>query len=381
MSEYSVTAHIEIGPDSLEKLPELLKAHGSKVLLVHGHRPVEDGLLQKVRLLLNKAGFPHANMGQILPNPKYSSIKRGIRIARKEHCDLILALGGGSTLQCAKAVALGVPYKGDIWDFWTGKKQPQQALPIASVMTNPSSSSELRDSVTLVRKGKQKTIHTGKAQCAFAILDPCVSKYPPYPTMCQSMCLLADLCEAWLCPVSGPKGKGEENPDAMERSLYSMLIRQLFDSAQKLLADFSDVEARNNLYWIGLLTHSVQNRFHSDLSSLANDLSFQYSLPLGTALSSLFPAWLKQMADTNPDGLASLGQSVSGQNMMDAEGAARWLGNKITELQLPMSLPQTGAVLDEKMLKDLAGNKTQLAILRAASRDIQPASPAADEQQ
>ncbi|WP_304737370.1 iron-containing alcohol dehydrogenase [Dubosiella newyorkensis] len=112
MSTFTIPTHIEIGPDSLSKLPALIKAHGTKVLLVHGHRPLEDGLLQKVRVLLNEEHVPHANLGQILPNPKYSSVKRGIEVARKEKCDIILALGGGSTLQCAKGIALGVPYQG-----------------------------------------------------------------------------------------------------------------------------------------------------------------------------------------------------------------------------------------------------------------------------
>lgn len=119
---------IKIGPDSLEELPDLIQGCAHKALLVHGHRPVEDGLLTKVRILLNKEQVPYANMGQILPNPTYKSVKRGIKIARKENCDVIIALGGGSTLQCAKGIALGLHYKGDVWDFWTGKKNQRKPV-------------------------------------------------------------------------------------------------------------------------------------------------------------------------------------------------------------------------------------------------------------
>lgn len=356
MTVYSVPVHIEIGPDSLEQLPDLLKQHGKRVLLVHGHRPVEDGLLQTVRTLLNKAGFPHSNMGQILPNPKYGSVKRGIRIAQKDHCDIILALGGGSTLQCAKAVALGAKYDGDVWDFWTGKKEPEDALVIASVMTNPSSSSELRDSVTMVRKGEQKTIHTPYAQCAFAILDPKLSMYPPYPTMCQSMSLLADLTQAWL------------EGDDMERTLDSMLMKKLFESADALYKDSHDIESRNNLYWTGLLAHSTKLKTKSDLNTLANALSFAYSLPLGTALSALYPSWLGSLEKSQKEDLAKMGQELSGDASMDAAGCIAWLKEKVASMHLPLTLPETGAVLDGEMLKAVSKSKEQYALLCQANK-------------
>lgn len=175
MNNSTKNCQIVLGPKSIDQLPELLAKAGHKVLLVHGHRPVEDGLLATVRLILNQAGFPHANLGQILPNPKYESVKRGIETARKEDCDIILSLGGGSTLQCAKGIALGLYYKGDVWDFWTGKKKPKKTAVVASVLTNPASGAELSSGCTIVRKGKQREIHLPSLVCDFAILDPTLS--------------------------------------------------------------------------------------------------------------------------------------------------------------------------------------------------------------
>ena len=359
MSTYKLensAVRIELGPDSLNQLPELLAQCGSKVLLVHGHRPVEDGLLVKVRLLLNQAGFPHANMGQILPNPKYGSVKRGIKTARKENCDIILSLGGGSTLQCAKAIALGLHYKGDVWDFWTGKKKAANVCPIASILTNPASGAELSQGCTIVRKGVQKTIHSPLLACRFAILDPKLSQYPFYPTMNQTFVLFLHLFFAWL-----------EKPGAQKQEAL-LLLKSLFACLKQLEARISDVGARTELYRVGLLSHSQIDDVTLGFEKLSGALSFAFSLPEGSAASALFPAWCDRQNDEVQAQIAALAAALFGLENASYEQAMAAFKKAFTAMQMPLSLPEAGLEVSSRQLGRIASSKSEKALLHAANQ-------------
>lgn len=358
MKNNKSSVQIELGAGSVNKLPEMLSAIGHKVLLVHGHRPVEDGLLAQVRLILNKAGFPHANLGQILPNPKYDSVKRGIQTARKEHCDIILSLGGGSTLQCAKGIALGLYYNGDVWDFWTGKKSPKKTAPVCSILTNPESGAELSTGCTIVRKGKQKKIHLPELACSFAILDPTLSMYPFYPTMNQIFGLFETLFFASL------EKEGREREDAIN------LMKRLFTTIDGLETDIRSIPARTELYRVGLETHEELNSIQIGFSKLADQLSFACSLPAGSAASALFYVWCSKQDEAIKELIAQLGTPLFNLENPTFEQTMERFLQTFTDMKMPLSIPQTGLVLDDDALEALASNKKQKKLLKEANKDL-----------
>lgn len=356
MKTKNKTPRLVLGPDSLQQLGDLIRENGHKVLLVHGHRPVEDGLLETVRCLLNKEGIPHANLGQILPNPKYGSVKRGIEVCRQEHCDLILSLGGGSTLQCAKGIALGALYKGDVWDFWTGRKKPTKALPVASILTDPATGDELNSSCTIVRKGKQRTIHSPQALCAFAILDPNLSQYPWYPTMCQGFELFVhDFSHAMDADEKGRK-------DAVD------VLKQLLANIHALEKDLKNVEARDGLFRAGVLSHQLKSPSESGFTSLAGDLAFRFSLTRGTALSSLFLSWWDQLAKGRPEQLQLVAEDALGCNSLDKGRQA--IVSLLQEMKMADSIPASGLTVTDKQLKGLTKDKSLRKILLTANRPV-----------
>lgn len=357
MHDKKLAGHIEIGPDTLQKLPELLSECGHKVLLVHGHRPVEDGLLSKVRTLLAQSDFPYASMGQILPNPKIQSVKRGVKIAREENCDIILALGGGSTLQCAKAIALGVKSKGKIWSYWTGRRKPKKALPVASILTNPASGTELSDGCTLVDKGKRKTIHSPLFTCAFAILDPTLAAYPFYPTMNQIFTLFVDLFTDAL------DSDQQKQQEAME------LLKDLLDTALALEGNNEDVKARTRLFEIGLKSHRELGRESFGYKDLANKLAFVCSMPDGSAASSLFTAWCLEQEPERQEQIAKVGAQVLGLEEAAFEQTLEALRQQIAHMRLPRSLKETGIHLSEEDWHALAHDKTSRRLLERALKD------------
>lgn len=354
MKQNSVQPVVKTGAGSLDQLPALLKQYGTKVLLVHGHRPVEDGLLERVRRLLNEAGFPHANLGQILPNPKYGSVKRGIRTARKEKCDVILALGGGSTLQCAKGIALGLGYKGDVWDFWKGSRTPGKVYPVGSILTNPSAGSVVSESCTLVRKGKQKTIRSPKLVSTFAILDPEQAMYPMYPTMCQSFGLFVRLFNGAL------------TADEAARAQVITMIRELLQAQDALSKNIKDVNARGTLFDIGYRSHTEVKITSGILPDLAKKLAFGMSLANGSAQSALFMAWLDTACDK--EAVMEVTGQIFDEKPASFEQARTTLLKQLTITGLPMSIPQTGLNINNSQLKGLADTKQEQKILLRSNK-------------
>lgn len=356
MKTNTIPPQIKLAPGALSQLPALLRQQGKKVLLVHGHRPVEDGLLAKVRVLLDEAGFPHANMGQILPNPKYSSVKRGIEIARKEDCDIILALGGGSTLQCAKAIGLGLGYKGDVWDFWNNKKKPKRVYPIASILTNPSSASELSENCTIVRKGEQKTIHFPELVCKFAILDPELSMYPTYPTMNQIFGIFEHLFLAYL----------EQDPPKTKEA--ADLLKDLRKCSDALAKNINDVKARTELYRVGLLAHTQIGSVKSPFEGLTDRLAFACSLPAGSAGSALFAPWCDELSEEEKERIAQLGMDMFDFSKPSYKKTIKELTKWFEKMSLPQSLEAAGLKLDKKTIHHIAKDKHQKKVLEKANQ-------------
>lgn len=365
MTTFYIPTEVQIGLNSLEQLPELVRKYGSYPLLVHGHRPVEDGLLEKVRTVLNAAGIPHENMGQILPNPKYESVKRGAKLAKEKGCDLILALGGGSTLQCAKGIAYALKYKGKghLWDYWTGKDKPKEMMPVGSILTNPASGDELNDTCTLVKDGEQKTLTSPVGVCSFAILDPSLSVLPSYPTMCQCFEVFAYLFMRYL------------EADGMEAELDLMLMKRLMQAATDLEANMQNLDARNALFYCGFMAHSMHQKNPYSLNSLANKLSFEHSLSEGEALASLFFTWYQSILDANQPALAALAKALfgidSGNPQKDAQQAMNKLQVWVQDMGLATNIPQTGLRLSDDDLEKLTSRKKAQTLLKDANQGEQ----------
>ena len=347
---------IALGVHSLDRLPDFLRQYGTKVLLVHGHRPVEDGLLVKVRTLLEKEHFPCANLGQILPNPTWSSVKRGIHTARKEKCDIILSLGGGSTLQCAKAIALGAPYKGDAWDFWKGKAEPKTALALGSILTNPASRTELSEACTIVRKGKQKTYRSPMLVCDFAVMDPTLSQYPLYPTMNQIFGIFEHLFFAWM------EKTGEQRQTAAD------LMKRLFACSDALQKDISSLPARTELYQIGLEMGEKISHVSVGIEDLADALAFACSLPEGSAGSALFMAWCDQFTEQQKTEAGMLGMEVFGLDAPDYDKTMEALCAEFARMNMPLSIPDAGLVISDKKLMKIVSSSLDQKVLKKANQ-------------
>ena len=184
---YYAPTEVVFGDQSEEQVAQLVKKYGGTKVLVHygGKSAVRSGLLDKICGLLSEGGVAYVTLGGVVPNPRLSLAQQGIDLCRKEGIDFILAVGGGSVIDSAKCIAYGVPFEGNVWDFYLGKAEPKEMLPVASVLTIPAAGSEMSEASVITNEdGDVKLGYSNNmSRPKFAIMNPKRTfTLPPYQT-------------------------------------------------------------------------------------------------------------------------------------------------------------------------------------------------------
>ena len=198
---YSPT-YFEFGKEKENLAGKLVKRFGGTKILIHygSGSVVRSGLLQRVKTSLDKENIEYVELGGVLPNPRSGLVYEGIELCRKEKVDFILAVGGGSAIDSAKAIAIGVPYEGDFWDFYQGKRI-EKALPVATVLTLSAAGSEASLSSVITHENGMVKRGTGsdKIRPVFSILNPALTQtLPAYQTACGATDMFAHVLERYF---------------------------------------------------------------------------------------------------------------------------------------------------------------------------------------
>ena len=276
------------------------KFGGSRVLVLYGGQSAKkSGLLDRVRASLTGAGLHTVELGGVKPNPRSGLVYEGIDLCRKEGIDFLLAVGGGSVIDTAKAIAIGVPYEGDFWDFFSGKV-PEKALPVGTVLTIAASGSEgSPDSIITNEKTLDK--NSAEADClrpCFSILDPALTEsLPPYQTACGVTDIMAHAFERYFTNT--------EDVEVTDRLLEGVLLTMLHEGP-RVMADPHDYGARANIMWAGMVCHNdmmgVGRKQDWNSHHLEHVLSALYDCAHGAGLAVIMPAWMRYCVDHH-DGL------------------------------------------------------------------------------
>ena len=184
---YHAPTEVVFGKESEEQVARLVKKYGGHKVLVHygGGSAKRSGLLDKICKLLQEGGLDIVLLGGVVPNPRLSLVHKGIELCRKEKVDFIVSVGGGSVIDSAKAIAFGIPYYGDVWDFYLGKADVAECLPMGCVLTIPAAGSEMSDGTVITNEDGDVKIGYGTQLCRqkFAIMNPeRTFTLPPYQT-------------------------------------------------------------------------------------------------------------------------------------------------------------------------------------------------------
>ncbi len=268
---------------------ELVKKFGGSKVLIHygGGSVVRSGLLDRVTDSLEKAGVKFIKLGGVMPNPRSGLVYEGIKLCREEKVDFILAVGGGSTIDSAKAIAAGVVYDGDFWDFYQGKLI-EEALPVGTILTIAAAGSEgSPDSVITHEDGMIKRGASGDAiSPKFSILNPELTEtLPAYQTACGITDIIAHLYERYLTNTS--------DVEVTDRLIESLILTMKTE-APKVMKNLQDYQARANIMWAGMVAHNniVGVGRSQDWTShqIEHELSALYDCAHGAGLAVTMPA-------------------------------------------------------------------------------------------
>ncbi len=375
---YSPTEFV-FGRGVTDCVGEHVAARGFKrALLVYGKGSViRTGTLDRVKKSLAAAGVEVVELAGVRPNPEVGLVREGIELARAESVDLVFPVGGGSTIDCAKAIAFGVPYDGDVWDFFSKKATIAECLPIACVLTIPAAGSEGSNSCVISNDelGMKSGTNSNLFRPQIAFMDPELTfTLPAYQTAAGVTDMIAHVCERYF------SGTGSSS---LTDNIATGIIRSLMDETPVALSDADNYEARANIMWAGTLAHNdiagcglsatATGRAGGwESHALEHELSaFDTSITHGAGLAVVMPAWMRYVWREDPSRFLAFAQQVfdlepvddSDEAIEDAVTAAiDELQAFFTDLGMPTKLGEFGIAPEDvdKLLPTLKANKGEV---------------------
>ena len=376
---YSPT-YFAFGKDTENEAGHYVKRFGGSKVLIHygGGSVVRSGLLDRVKASLTKENITFVELGGVQPNPRSGLVYEGIDLCRKEGVDFILAVGGGSVIDSAKAIAAGVKYYGDFWDFYEGKPV-EEALPVGTVLTIAAAGSEgSGDSVITKEEGMLKRGASGEAlRPVFSILNPALTQtLPAYQTAAGATDIMAHVFERYFTNT-----KEVEITDRLCEAVLLTMVKEV----PRVIADPNNYEARANIMWAGMVAHNniVGVGRDQDWAShnIEHELSALYDVAHGAGLAVIFPAWMTYVYKHNVNRFAQIAVRVWGCQMnfenpevTALEGIER-LKQFLSSIGMPISFQELGAkeedipAMVEKL--GLGENGTLGGFVKLTSKDIE----------
>lgn len=281
------------GKDKENETGKLVKEFGGSKVLIHfgGGSVVKSGLLDRVKKSLDAEGISYVELGGVQPNPIDTKVYEGIELCRKNGVDFILAVGGGSVIDSSKAIALGVCYDGDFWDFYSYKTQPKAALPVGTVLTIAAAGSEgSPDSVITKTDGMHKNgFGNDLIRPRFSVLNPALTQtLPAYQTACGATDIMAHVCERYFTNTT--------DVETTDRLCEAVLL-SMINETPKVIADPDNYQARANIMWAGMVAHNnivgVGRAQDWNSHGIEHQLSALYDCAHGAGLAVIMPAWMK----------------------------------------------------------------------------------------
>ena len=286
------------GRNAEESLVSESSKLGGKILLHYGGGSIKkSGLYDRVKSHLAKAGTEFVELGGVKPNPSLSMVRQAIDLCRAEGVTGILAVGGGSVIDSAKAIAIGVPFQGDVWDFYTGKADAQETLPVGIILTIPAAGSEGSNGSVITDEDTQSKFACGSdlIRPVFSLMNPELTyTLSPYQTGCGVVDMISHVMERYFTNT--------ENVDLTDR-LGEAVMRSVIDIAPRVFANPEDYEARAELMWASTIAHTdIVGLGRNDnwaSHQIEHELSAQYDVAHGAGLSVVFPAWMTHVRKEN----------------------------------------------------------------------------------
>lgn len=332
----------------------------SKILLHYGRRSViKSGLLAKVKGILEQEGFAYAELGGVVPNPRLSLVYEGIDLCRREGVDFILAVGGGSVIDSAKAIAYGCANEGDVWDFFAHKRKPEACLPVGAILTISATGSETSNSSVITNeKGMIKRGYNDDiSRPRFAIMNPELTySLPQYQTASGCVDIMMHTMERYFNQSSDM-----ELTDAFSEAL----LRNVMKHAEILMKEPCNYESRAEVMWAGSLSHNGLMGCGTDggdwaCHKLEHELGGLYDVAHGAGLAAIWASWARYVCENRIQRFCQFAEQVmgvtGGADPFDmAEKGIAALEDFFRRIQMPVTLTELiGRTPSEGEIEEMA---------------------------
>ena len=297
MADFTFYAPTQIvfGRGGENQTGSLVKAQNGKKVLLHygGGSTRRSGLLDRIRASLTAAGIAYTELGGVVPNPRLSLVREGIDLCRREGVDFLLAVGGGSVIDSAKAIGYGVTNEGDVWDFYDRRRQASACLPVGVVLTIAAAGSEMSSSSVITKEegGIKRGYSSNLCRPRFAVMNPELTMtLPPYQTACGCTDILMHTLERYFTNNGG----NMELTDGIAEAL----LRTVIKNAVILRDDPENYGARAEVMWAGSLSHNGLTGCGNggddfSVHALEHELSGMYDVAHGAGLAAVWGSWAR----------------------------------------------------------------------------------------
>lgn len=364
---YYTPTHVYFGRGTQNQVGELVRARGCKKVLIHygGQSARRSGLLDQVEASLDAAGVAHVQLGGVVPNPHLSLVYEGIELCRKEGVDFILAVGGGSVIDSAKAIGYGMCMDGDVWELYDHTRRATGCLPIGVILTIAASGSEMSDSSVITKEegGIKRGYNDDICRPKFAIMNPELTMtLPDYQTACGCTDILMHTMERYF--VQG---------DAMEitDSIAEALMRTVMEQAKILRDDPKNYDARAEVMWAGSLSHNGLTGCGHDGSDFAShrlehEMGGMFDVAHGAGLAAVWGSWARYVYQNCMPRFVRFARNVMGIEADLSDDAAALRGIELMEdffrsIHMPTCFSELGIQPTQEQLEEMA-HKCYLAV-------------------
>ncbi len=357
---------IIFGRETEKRVGELVqKWNGQKILIHYGSdRIKKSGLFGRITNTLEQSQIHWLELGGVVANPLLSLVYNGIDKCKSNGVNLILAIGGGSVIDSAKAIGYGVSNKGDVWDFYDNKRKPVACLPIGVVLTIPASGSEMSNSTVITREEGQlkRAYNDDLSRPKFAIMNPELTMtLPPYQTASGGVDIMMHTMERYF---------GHGNNLQITDSIAEALLKNVMRHTQNLLKNPTDYESRAEIMWCGSLAHNGLTECGSQggdwsCHMLEHELSGLFNVAHGAGLAAIWGSWARYVMKDRTERFAQFAlnvMNVTPEPTMEetAMKGIEAMENFYRSINMPTSLKELGVNPTNDQLDEMA-NKCEIA--------------------
>ena len=365
MTEYYTPTRVFFGKGAETKLGETLNRDGYKKALLHygGKSAIESGILERVEKDLLSNDIDYIKVGGVVPNPRVTLVRKAIEEAKKHGSEIIIAIGGGSVIDSAKAIAYGLfNPEGDIWEYYLGERKVKGAFPLAAILTLSATGSEMSASSVISNDegpGYKRGLNSEWGRPKYAFLNPELTySVSPYQTASGSADIMMHTLERFF-----HSGEGLTLTDDLSVSL----LKSVMAYTPIALSDPKNYKARANLMWAGSLSHNGLMNMGSDTRGdwachqMEHELSAKYDCPHGAGLTAIWGSWARYVFPSIKERLVILGEklfSLEGESDEVAEKTINEMEKFFSSISMPVTIKELGIELSEEDIESLSFGAT-----------------------